>query len=122
LTQRRSRHIQPGPGPEKAFGQALREIRQSREISQEKLALECNFDRTYISLIERGIQSPTVRNLVKLAEVLHVRPSVVIRKMERILAAASRLPAGGSGVGQAGKKTPKRPERPPASMPKPRPR
>jgi hypothetical protein len=32
------KQIQPAPGPEKAFGQALREIRQSKKISQERLA------------------------------------------------------------------------------------
>lgn len=90
LAQRSGRHIQPTPGPEKAFGQALREVREKRKISQEKLALEGDFDRTYISLLERGIQSPTVRTLVKLAEVLRVRPSLIIRTMERILASGSK--------------------------------
>jgi transcriptional regulator with XRE-family HTH domain len=86
LTQRRSREIQPAWGPEKAFGQALREIREKRKLSQEQLALESNHDRTFISLLERGIQSPTIRTLVKVSEVLGVAPSAVIRRMERILA------------------------------------
>ena len=85
LAQQRSRHIQPAFGPEKAFGQALREIRESRKLSQEQLALESDFDRTYMSLVERGIQSPTIRTIVKLAETLKVRPSLMIRRMERIL-------------------------------------
>ena len=62
-------------------------MRERRGISQEQLALEGDFDRSYISLIERGIQSPTVRTLVKLAGVLSVAPSVLIRRMERVLAA-----------------------------------
>jgi len=85
LAQRRSRHIQPASGPEKAFGLALREIRESRKLSQEQLALDSDFDRTYVSLLERGLQSPTVRTIVKLAATLHVRPSLMIRRMERIL-------------------------------------
>jgi transcriptional regulator with XRE-family HTH domain len=86
LAKPRSRHIQPVVGTEKAFGQALRDVRKTRKISQEQLALDGDFDRTYISLIERGIQSPTVRTVVKLAEILNVRPSAIIRRMERILA------------------------------------
>jgi hypothetical protein len=48
----------PEIGPEKAFGQALREIRTGKEISQERLGLDAGFDRTYISLIEPGDQQP----------------------------------------------------------------
>ena len=77
------KQLQPEIGPEKAFGQALREIRQSKEISQEKLGLDAGFDRTYISLIERGISSPTIRTVVKLAGVLKVPPSKIVARMEQ---------------------------------------
>ena len=82
--KKRRKQIQPPPGPEKAFGQALREIRESTEISQERLALEAGFDRTYISLIERGINSPTIRVLVGIAAVLKVPPSKIVRRMEQL--------------------------------------
>jgi DNA-binding XRE family transcriptional regulator len=82
------KQIQPGIGSEKAFGQALREIRQSRKISQEQLGFEAGFDRTYISLIERGINSPTIRTVVKLADVLKVPPSKIVIRMEQLLASA----------------------------------
>jgi transcriptional regulator with XRE-family HTH domain len=89
LAQRPRKHrrkqIHPASGPEKAFGQALREIRQSKKISQERLALEGGFDRTYISLIERGINSPTIRKLVGIAAVLKVPPSRIVRRMEELL-------------------------------------
>lgn len=39
----------------------------------------------YISLIERGIDSPTIRTVVKLAGGLKVEPSKVVR-MEQLLA------------------------------------
>ncbi|MEJ7606777.1 MAG: helix-turn-helix transcriptional regulator [Bryobacteraceae bacterium] len=67
-------------------GQALREIRQLTEISQEKLGLDAGFDRTYISLIERGINSPTIRTVVKLAAVLKIAPSKIVMRMEQLLA------------------------------------
>ena len=86
-TRRPSRkQLQPETGAEKAFGQALREIRQSKEISQERLGLDAGFDRTYISLIERGINSPTIRTVVKLAAVLNVSPSKIVVRMEQFLA------------------------------------
>jgi transcriptional regulator with XRE-family HTH domain len=85
LAQRRNRQIQPAQGVEKAFGQALRQTRQGRGISQEQLGLSSDFDRTYISLVERGIRSPTIRALVKMAEALEVRPSTIVRKMEDLL-------------------------------------
>jgi transcriptional regulator with XRE-family HTH domain len=85
LPQAPRKHIQPLGGPLKAFGQALREIRNERGISQERLALECDLDRTYISLIERGVQSPTIRTVAKLAEILATQPSVLVLRMEQIL-------------------------------------
>ena len=51
--------------------------------------LDAGFDRTYISLIERGINSPTIRTVVKLAGVLQVAPSEIVRRMEELLAGAS---------------------------------
>jgi DNA-binding XRE family transcriptional regulator len=53
-------------GPERAFGKALREFRNAIDVSQEQFALDGGFDRTYISLLERGISSPTIRSLFKL--------------------------------------------------------
>jgi DNA-binding XRE family transcriptional regulator len=58
-----AKQIQPQTGAVKAFGQALREIRENKEVSQERLALDSGLDRTYISLIERGINSPSIRVL-----------------------------------------------------------
>jgi transcriptional regulator with XRE-family HTH domain len=63
----------------------LREIRKERGISQEQLALDCGLDRTYVSLIERGTQSPTIRSVLKLATVLNVKPSEIILRMEGLM-------------------------------------
>jgi len=79
------KQIRQPAGPNKAFGKALRQVRKSRNISQETLALEGDFDRTYISLMERGLRSPTIRTVVRLAEVLDVRPSEIVQEMEVLL-------------------------------------
>jgi transcriptional regulator with XRE-family HTH domain len=77
--------IQPDAGPERAFGKALREFRKAKEISQERFALDGGFDRTYISLMERGISSPTVRALFKIAQMLQVPPSEIVKRTEALM-------------------------------------
>lgn len=78
-------------GPERAFGDALREIRKGKGISQEQLALDGDLDRTYVSLIERGVQSPTLRTVFKLANVLGLKPSDIVLRMESLMAKNRRV-------------------------------
>jgi transcriptional regulator with XRE-family HTH domain len=84
LAKTRAKQIQPSAGPEKAFGLALREIRRETGMSQERLALDCDLDRTYVSLMERGLKSPTVRTLFTLARILRVRPSELVKRAEAL--------------------------------------
>ena len=67
---------------QKAFGEELRELRNKHGFSQESLALECELDRTFISLLERGQRQPTLSTLFKLAEALDIAPSKIIEKVE----------------------------------------
>jgi transcriptional regulator with XRE-family HTH domain len=57
-----------------AFGSTLREVRRARGLTQEELALVGGLDRTYTSLLERGLQTPTLTVLFRLAEALGVEP------------------------------------------------
>jgi transcriptional regulator with XRE-family HTH domain len=50
----------------------LRKWRVRRELSQEKLAVDANIDRTYVSRLERGIENPTVALLDRLARALSI--------------------------------------------------
>lgn len=50
----------------------LKNIRKSRNIAQEKLALESGVDRTFVSKIERGIGNPSLEILLRLANRLEV--------------------------------------------------
>ncbi len=59
----------------KDFGLHLREIRATRNLSQEKLAHIADLDRTYISGVERGIRNISLINIIRLAEALEVPPS-----------------------------------------------
>jgi len=49
------------------LGQAIKKQREELELTQEKLAECCGFDRTYISMLERGKRNPSLLNLLKLA-------------------------------------------------------
>ncbi len=49
------------------------------------MALTAGLDRTHMSLVERGLRSPTMRTLVKMADVLDVRPSRIVKRMEEML-------------------------------------
>jgi len=44
----------------------IKKRRNELNISQEKLAQKCNFDRTYISLLERAKRNPSYLSLIKL--------------------------------------------------------
>ena len=63
-----------------AFGTVLARLRRERGWTQEFLSFECNLTRNYISLLERGQQSPTLNTIAKLAEALSV-DSVEVSKM-----------------------------------------
>jgi len=77
------KQVQPRSGPERAFGEVLRQVRKNRGMSQMDLFMESGIDRTYISAVERGIQSPTIRMIVRFANCLRVRPSDLVRRMEQ---------------------------------------
>lgn len=87
-TRKRARkrgQVQPTVGPKWAFGKVLRESRQKKKLSQEGLAEAAGLDRSFVSLVERGIQSPNVMVLLKIADVLEVPAADLIAKTEAIL-------------------------------------
>ncbi len=66
----------------RAFGKALREIRREKGYTQETLAFECELDRTYISLLELGRNSPTLDTLLALSRALGIPLSVLAARIE----------------------------------------
>ena len=69
--------------PDQAFGQALRGLRTRRKWTQTDLALRADVDRNYISLIELGRNSPSVRMMFRLCDALDVTPSEMLLDVER---------------------------------------
>jgi len=57
---------------EKAFGMVLRQLRRRAGLSQEGLAFDAEVDRNYISLLELGRNSASVKTIFKLAPALGV--------------------------------------------------
>lgn len=64
---------------ENAFGEVLRELRTKEKLSQEKLAQEGDLDRTFISLLERGMRQPSLNTVFSIAKVLRLPPDELVR-------------------------------------------
>ena len=64
--------------PKQLFGRRLRQLRKEAGLSQEKLAIIADLDRTYIGSVERGERNIALMNICKLAEALGVRPAVLL--------------------------------------------
>jgi len=62
------------------FGAVLRDIRMKKGISQQDLALEAGLDRTYISLLERGLRQPTLTTLICLADAMGTDAASLVRQ------------------------------------------
>lgn len=60
---------------QKKLGKKIKELRNKRGISQEKLAFVCGLHRTYISDIERGTRNISIKNIGKIAKALKVKVS-----------------------------------------------
>jgi transcriptional regulator with XRE-family HTH domain len=68
-----------------AFGKVIRELREENELSQQELADFSEVDRTYISDLERGLNYPSLNTIYKLAEVLKIKPSKLIEKVDAVV-------------------------------------
>lgn len=63
--------------PRKSFGKRVRDLRNDRSLSQEKLADLAGLHRTYIGAIERGEQNVSVDNISKIAKALKIKTSTL---------------------------------------------
>jgi transcriptional regulator with XRE-family HTH domain len=65
------------------IGEVLRAKREKLGISQEGLAELAGVDRTYVSILERGLKSPTVETLERICAALGTLPERVIEEARR---------------------------------------
>ena len=54
------------------FGYKVKELRQARNLSQEKFALQIDMDRTYLASVESGKRNISLENISKIAVVLEI--------------------------------------------------
>lgn len=69
--------------PAVAFGRVLRRLSQKKGLTQDALGLEADLRRTFVSVLELGQQQPTLTTILKLANVLEVKPSKILDWVER---------------------------------------
>jgi transcriptional regulator with XRE-family HTH domain len=74
---------QPADTLEGAFGSVLRQLRESKGLSQEELADQCGIHRTYVSQLERGLKSPTLRLVWQVCASLDVSPLSLITNVQK---------------------------------------
>ena len=53
-------------------GLRIKELRKKMGLSQEKLALEAEIDRTYLAGVEQGKRNPSLRSLEKILLALDI--------------------------------------------------
>lgn len=68
----------------KKIGKVIQEYRWQKELSQELLSGLAGIDRTHYSKIERGLRSPTLETIFKIANALDVPPHEIIESIEKI--------------------------------------
>lgn len=64
------------------FGRCIRLAREQRGLSQEQLAEYANLNRSYLGEIERGLVTPSLATLEKLAKAFNLPPSALLASCE----------------------------------------
>lgn len=67
------------PTLQKALSNNIKRIRLEQGVSQEKLALKANIDRSYMSELERCLANPSIEALLRIGNALEVPPSELLR-------------------------------------------
>jgi transcriptional regulator with XRE-family HTH domain len=63
------------------FGRQLKNLREARKLSQERLGELCDFNRQYIGRIERGERVISFEYMMRLAFILKVRPADLYKQI-----------------------------------------
>ena len=63
------------------FGKRIRELRNSKGISQESLAELCGLHRTYLGGIERGERNPSLENIERSSKALGTTMAELFKDM-----------------------------------------
>lgn len=69
----------------KLVGTVIQRLRKAKGMSQEVLSGLAGLDRTHYSKIERGLRSPTIDTLFKIAQALDIPPNELVKEIEDCL-------------------------------------
>lgn len=61
------------------FGENLRKCREKRNLTQEQLAYEAGFSRSYYTEVETGKRNISLLNIIRIASLLQVELSDLLR-------------------------------------------
>jgi transcriptional regulator with XRE-family HTH domain len=91
----RAKHIHPNAA---RLGAIVQRLRLARGWTLTKCAQRTGMNATYLSILEKGGNMPSVQTLFELADVFNVRPSELIREVEEAHTTASwkTSPSGGT--------------------------
>jgi ribosome-binding protein aMBF1 (putative translation factor) len=81
----------------RAFGDAIRALRESTGLAQDQLALSANIDRSYYGKLERGERQPSLGLLLRAARALGVSGATLVQETEK------RLESAGTPKNRAGR-------------------
>jgi transcriptional regulator with XRE-family HTH domain len=71
----------------RAFGKVLKAARTARGMSQQQLANSAGADRSYLSMLERGLQQPTLAMLLRISKALDTEPEKLVTATLELLEA-----------------------------------
>ena len=66
------------------FGEVLRVQRKIRKITQKELAVKVELDKTYISMLERGVRKPSLEVAINIANTLQIPMAEIVSEVESL--------------------------------------
>lgn len=67
------------------FGRVVKQLRDSQRLSQEALAERADLNRTYLGEVERGVATPSLATINKIATAFNLPTSDLIARSEHLL-------------------------------------
>lgn len=80
--------------PSERLSVLLKTLRKAQDLSQEQLAERAGLHRNFISMLERGINQPTVDTLFRLAKALGMPAHELVRQ----ISVEADRPSAGEGL------------------------
>jgi transcriptional regulator with XRE-family HTH domain len=68
---------------DESFGKTLKNLRIRKGISQEEFSFNIGLHRTYISQLERGLKSPSLRTIEKICKEMGFTISQFMEEVEK---------------------------------------